>query len=705
MKNKVFLALSLSVSVLLPALAQTRPSDPVQQKATTPAKDDDVVRITTNLVQIDAVVTKNGKVVPNLTADDFEIYEDGRQQTITSFAYVSNVSRSVPETGASRESGTNPIPFSPFKREQPHRTMALVVDDLGLSAESMNQVRRQLRKFIAEELHPNDLVAVMRTSGELGVLQQFTTDRRLLNRAVDQLRWNFCSRVGIHVFTPARSAGTTTCSLASSRATLASLRFIIDSMGRLPGRKSLVLLTDDLPRQSQDDLLGDGGLELAGEDNNAPQDAQLPDIPYSNYTEALNKLAERAIRASVVIYSVDTQSLAITGITAADHLPGDYRTITQRINSILSTRSSLLLTRREGSLLLARQTGGFQIHNSNSFKLDTILEDQSGYYLIGYRPSDETFNRRFHHIRAKVKRSGMSLRTRYGFFGLTEEEVAQRQLTTADLTNLALASPFTAQEIELYVTPFFADYGNDRALIRSFVDLNLRDLAFTVVNGERQASIDVHSVVFGDNGRLVQQLQHVATLRFTEIEYERALSNGFPLSVDLPVKRPGSYQVRVAIRDRTSAKLGSGGGFVSVPNVKTGQLATSGIILGTMPKTTTQTDAANEVMINPGTRRFKAGSDLKFVYRIYNAAVGGGKLRDLSVETLLVRDSTDVLSRPVSSVVADAQKDLDHVIVNGVAPLSGLEPGNYYLQVVITEQVAKKKVLPVVQWAEFEIVK
>lgn len=705
MKNKVFLALSLSVSVLLPALAQTRPSDPVQQKATTPAKDDDVVRITTNLVQIDAVVTKNGKVVPNLTADDFEIYEDGRQQTITSFAYVSNVSRSVPETGASRESGTNPIPFSPFKREQPHRTMALVVDDLGLSAESMNQVRRQLRKFIAEELHPNDLVAVMRTSGELGVLQQFTTDRRLLNRAVDQLRWNFCSRVGIHVFTPARSAGTTTCSLASSRATLASLRFIIDSMGRLPGRKSLVLLTDDLPRQSQDDLLGDGGLELAGDDNNAPQDAQLPDIPYSNYTEALNKLAERAIRASVVIYSVDTQSLAITGITAADHLPGDYRTITQRINSILSTRSSLLLTRREGSLLLARQTGGFQIHNSNSFKLDTILEDQSGYYLIGYRPSDETFNRRFHHIRAKVKRSGMSLRTRYGFFGLTEEEVAQRQLTTADLTNLALASPFTAQEIELYVTPFFADYGNDRALIRSFVDLNLRDLAFTVVNGERQASIDVHSVVFGDNGRLVQQLQHVATLRFTEIEYERALSNGFPLSVDLPVKRPGSYQVRVAIRDRTSAKLGSGGGFVSVPNVKTGQLATSGIILGTMPKTTTQTDAANEVMINPGTRRFKAGSDLKFVYRIYNAAVGGGKLRDLSVETLLVRDSTDVLSRPVSSVVADAQKDLDHVIVNGVAPLSGLEPGNYYLQVVITEQVAKKKVLPVVHWAEFEIVK
>src|SRR4026208_2349731 len=84
MKIRVTVALLLSFCTLLPTLAQTPRTD----------DKDDVVKITTNLVQVDAVVTKDGKPVTNLTSDDFEIYEDGRKQAITSFAYISNVSRS-----------------------------------------------------------------------------------------------------------------------------------------------------------------------------------------------------------------------------------------------------------------------------------------------------------------------------------------------------------------------------------------------------------------------------------------------------------------------------------------------------------------------------------------------------------------------------------------------------------------------------------
>ena len=81
MNQRVTLVLLLSFCILMPVLGQTGPT----------ADKDDVVKITTNLVQIDAVVTKDGKAVTNLTADDFEIYEDGRKQMITSFAYISNV--------------------------------------------------------------------------------------------------------------------------------------------------------------------------------------------------------------------------------------------------------------------------------------------------------------------------------------------------------------------------------------------------------------------------------------------------------------------------------------------------------------------------------------------------------------------------------------------------------------------------------------
>jgi hypothetical protein len=72
--------------------------------------------------------------------------------------------------------------------------------------------------------------------------------------------------------------------------------------------------------------------------------------------------------------------------------------------------------------MLAKATGGFLVKDQNDFQFDKILEDQSGYYVIGYRPSTETFNKQFHKIRARVKLSGHEVRTRSGFFGMSEED-------------------------------------------------------------------------------------------------------------------------------------------------------------------------------------------------------------------------------------------------------------------------------------------
>src|SRR6185436_5448417 len=93
-----------------------------------------------------------------------------------------------------------------------------------------------------------------------------------------------------------------------------------------------------------------------------------------SYAAMLNRIAEKAIRASVVIYSIDTQGLQYTGITAADHLAASGRNISGQINSITTMRSNLLFDRRQGAELIAKQTGGFQVRNSNSFQLDRIME-------------------------------------------------------------------------------------------------------------------------------------------------------------------------------------------------------------------------------------------------------------------------------------------------------------------------------------------
>ena len=705
MKTKAIPALLLSFCVLLPALAQTTPA-PTPQKPTD--DQDEVVKITTNLVQVDAVVTKDGKMVTNLTANDFEIYEDGKQQPITSFAFISNVPNKSPTQPIVRDKNkTDGPPAAPINPNDPHRTVAFVVDDLGMSAESIGQVSRQLRKFVAEELQPNDLVAIIRTGGELGALQQFTNDKRLLNRAIDRLRWNSCSRVGLNVFNPVGGGSEPygfRCGYSYSQ-TGRALRFIIDGLGQLPGRKSMVLMSDDLPRETQE--IGVADMDSLG-DRSAPGIPNEPSLnslnPFGNrvdFSLMLRRIAEKAIRSSVVIYSVDTQGLQYTGGTAADSIRGNSQAVARTLSALSASRSRLLWDRREGGELIARQTGGYQIRNSNSYRLDDILEDQSGYYLIGYRPTDETFNRKFHHIKAKVKRSGMSLRTRFGFFGVSEEEAERKPPTVRDLTNLALASPFAAQDVVVDIGAFFANDKTNGSVVRSFVYLDTKDLTFTPVNGRQQALLDLHGVIFGDNGRIVEQRRQGATISLSQSDYEAALSYGLQLTFDMPVQRPGAYQVRVAARDRASSRIGSAGQFVGVPNLANKKFATSGVVLGV------GIDSVKHELYNAGARRFAPNGDVYFAFMIYNAANETGALRNLVMQTKLFRDGKSVYSGAEEPVkVATNPGDLSRGFASGVVRLpSDIEPGSYYLQVTVTEVGVKEKVPAMVQWVDFEVQK
>ena len=687
MKSKAPLALLLSFCIFLPALAQTKPATPAQPQK--PGDDqDDVVRITTNLVQVDAVVTKDGKLVTDLTADDFEIYEDGKRQTISSFAYISNVPAptSQPTTPAVKEKSRDVVPVTALKPDDPRRTIAIVVDDLGISAESMGQVKSQLRKFIREQMQPNDLVAIIRTGGELGVLQQFTNDKRVLNRAVDQLRWNFCNRVGIHLFTPLGSPAWQGCRGAFGN-TMRSLHFILDAMGQLSGRKSMVVLSDNLPRESQDEF-------YFGRDHRY--------FDYANTSSLLSKVAEKAIRSSVVIYTVDTQGLAVAGITAADSFSGDIRSIQEQMRNVMDYRASLLMSRNEGGELIAKQTGGFFVRNSNDFQLRRVLEDQSGYYLLGYRPTEETFNRRFHHIKAKVKKSGMTLRTRYGFFGISEEDVIKRTVSPGESANLALASPFGAQDIEVDLTSFFTHDKAIGSMVRSFVYIAARDLSFEKVDGRNRASVELHGVIFGNNGTVVEHRARGATLNLLDRDYEYAMRNGLALRFDLPVKRPGSYQVRIATRDRTSSKIGTAGQFVEVPDINKRKLAVSGIVLGTPAGARVSSVDANQIIEGTGTRKFPQNADLDFAFVAYNAAGANS----LVMEPKLFRDGKNVYSGPEIPIEVGNQPDPNRMLVSGSVKLPlELELGNYFLQIVISDKSAKKKAPQVVQWVDFEILK
>src|SRR5688572_10644374 len=184
MRTKALVSLLLTFVVSIPVLTQQpqpqkpKPTTaPRRQQQATEEDQDSVVRISTNLVQVDAVVTKDGRPVTDLTPNDFVITEDGRPQAITHFSYVSNVpnensEKSVVKSAPSNIKAAVTLP-AVVRRDETRRTVAIVVDDLGISLESIRSVKEQLRKFVDEHLQPQDLVAIIRTGGEVGALQQF----------------------------------------------------------------------------------------------------------------------------------------------------------------------------------------------------------------------------------------------------------------------------------------------------------------------------------------------------------------------------------------------------------------------------------------------------------------------------------------------------------------------------------------------------
>lgn len=168
---------------------QPKPAPVVKEPKT--VDEQDVVKITTNLVQIDAVVTdKSGRRIVDLNPDEVEIYEDSQVRTITNFSYINLNSNSPALRSPEQKIGVTGAPLVPrrLRPDQVRRTIALVVDDLGLSFESAFNVRKSLKKFLDEQLQPDDLVAIIRTSGGIGALQSFTTDRRQLYAAVDKVK-------------------------------------------------------------------------------------------------------------------------------------------------------------------------------------------------------------------------------------------------------------------------------------------------------------------------------------------------------------------------------------------------------------------------------------------------------------------------------------------------------------------------------------
>jgi hypothetical protein len=355
-----------------------------------------------------------------------------------------------------------------------------------------------------------------------------------------------------------------------------------------------------------------------------------------------------------------------------------------------------------GMEYLAQQTGGFFVHDTNDLNLGIrkILDDQSGYYLIGYRPSEATFEaqngrRAYHKIQVKVRVAGLHVRSRSGFYGIPDEEARPVRGTRDEQLAAALASPFSSGGVHLYLVSqvLYDEHGG--ATLRSLLHIDARDLQVeNQPDGRKKVEFDAATLAFGDNGRVVGEKEETFAGSLNDQQWGRALQHGLDDVLDFPVK-PGRYQLRAGVLDSVSQRAGSASLFIDVPDTRKGRLALSGIIL----------NARGEGEKSAAVRRFQPGDEVTYGAQVYHARLDRvTRLPELEESIQIFRDQRQV-SAFNKAFDGSHQTDLRRLSISGNVKLgSGLEPGDYVFQIIVTDKLAKPKYATTSQWIDFEIV-
>ncbi len=697
------------------AFAQTpspAPTPPTQDE------DRDVVKITTNLIQIDVTVTDSkGRLVTDLKPEEIEIFENDDKQTITNFSFINTAGKENPPVKKDKNAAPTPEVPRLLKPEQVKRMIALVVDDLSLSFESTAHVRQALKKFVDEMMQPEDMVAIIRTGSGVGALQQFTTNKRQLYAAIERVRWSPTGKGDISAVAPIDSGlpdyirplsligkqpDEDTRELEQYRqdvytvGTLGSINYIVKGMRGLPGRKSIVLFSDGFKIQSED--FGINPRTMTG----------------------LRLLTDLANRAAVVIYTMDARGLQPFGLTAADSIGGlDPKNVSSDFAK-LNARAGQFFDSQSGLNYLAKTTGGIAIRNQNDLSdgLEKILDDQKGYYLVGYQPAGDTFDplkRRFNNLNVRVTRPGVTVRFRSGFFGITDENIkpspnkpAQEQIVDA------LVSPFTTGEITIRLTPIFTTTDVKQGYyISSLIHVKASDLKFTdEPDGWKKITFDIVAIALGDNGILVDQLSRAETIKVKDDAYQKILQDGFVYAVPFPIKKPGAYQLRIALRDAETTRIGSANQFIEVPDLKKSRMVISDIILQNVEAQKGQNDSvapddsASDYLLNTALRQFKSGSALFYNTTIFNPKLGSNARPDLKTQVKIFSDGQEVFTSEEIPYVLDGYSNFRKLTLRGALRLGeAMPPGQYILQIIVRDMAAKEKNRLQTKWLDFEIVK
>lgn len=682
-------------------------------------EEEDVIRVSAELVQTDVMVfDRAGKFVDGLRPEQFELLIDGKPQTIAFFERVEAGTIDEDAQLAAARGGVRPNdrPSGAALPLDRGRNIVFFIDDLHISPSSNQRARKALLRFIDEELGQNDEAAVISASGQIGFLQQFTNNRKVLRAAVSRLTPRPTStrdfqnppmteshafaidRNDAHVIgffadalmreTPllrresaeamvvsrARSIVQQSTQLASL--TLRSLEGAVRGTSPLPGRKLLFFISDGFLLDTRD----------------------------GHVRDRLRRVTDAAARAGVVIYSMDAQGLASGLPDASTSVAFDPGGALTRINmSEVSDTQSPLFT-------LASETGGRALVNTNSLStgVSGALKETARYYLLAWKPTvtDERGGPKYQRIEVRVKeRPELHVFVRRGLYSSTppeeasvrnekknEKKQSQKRVTAKGDAQLraALASPFARSALPTTLSIGYINDPSAGMVLSVTVELSREAIGFLGTQGMDKVRVDALCVILDDKGQVAAGFKE--TLRYVPpVDSQRSRPR---LSYsDLTSLAPGLYQVRVATHDPQTGRAGSALEWIEIPDFKESAFSLSSLFLaerttGERPSEIAVEDLAKGVLLSVD-RRFARASWLRFITFIYHAKAIAPAKPDVALQIQILRDDQPVFTAPLTKVSSEGVTDYSRIPYAAELALDHLPPGHYILQVTAIDRVAR----------------
>ena len=687
------------------ALAQQAPPQTQDGGTTQPVF---TLRVNSDVVLTNVVARnkRTGEVVRDLKATDFTVLENGKPQAITSFDFQ-NIDQAA-RLNEATVSGHTPTVAEMLnnsiggdaKRLRDHRLIVLFFDLSSMQTEDIDRAVDGAKDYIAKQMQPADLVAVVSLGTALTLDHDFTADKTALLSTVGRYNGSTQSN-GFAAGTTGSSDGTaddatsftaddTEYNDLNTDRELYAIQAIARSLEKVDQRKSMLYFS--------------GGLTRNGIENQA----------------SMRAATNAAVRANMSIYSVDTRGLEALS-PLGDASTGSLRGTGAYSGSAQQARLSGNFSSQETLATLASDTGGKFFSDSNDFApaFQQVQHDTEAYYILGFRSTDARKDGAFRHLTVKINRPDVKLEYRPGYYAPADfkhQKSEDREQALVD----QLRSETPDVDISMYLEAFYFRLAPNSYFVPMALIVPGSQIPFvrnsSAKGDQDKATLDIIAQVKNAQGIAVGNIRDTVKLAVDgaagaarrNIQY----STGFTLA-------PGHYTARFVVRENETGKLGSFEASIVVPDQRRQSLKLSSIVVSSQrsaaPPSTTKRPAVPDPLQRDGQQFvpnvphvFRTDGHLYLLYEVYdparlskeaqaaaataaNAQQSGLKARPgaggihvlTSIEFL--QNGAKVLETPLVSTDALNQADRNAVAFSFDVPLSSLKPGDYICQVNVID--------------------